>query len=82
MDKLTITFEYAGDTVEIEVPPQQQIEGAWHRALAHFTIRPEDANNLGLFLNGNEVSRNQSFEAAGIPEGAMLRIRPPVQRNG
>ena len=82
MNKLTIKFEYAGDTFDIEVPPEQRIEGAWHKALAQFSIRPEDANNLGLFRDGNEISRDQSFAAAGIPDGATLRIRPRVQRNG
>lgn len=82
MSKLTITFEYAGDTLEDEVPPAQRIEAAWHRALTHFGIRPEDASNLGLFREGNEVSRDQSFEQAGIPDGTTLRIRPRVQRNG
>ncbi|MDP8928033.1 MAG: hypothetical protein M3O70_05485 [Actinomycetota bacterium] len=82
MSKLTITFEYAGVAFQVEVPPDQRIEGAWHQALAHFEIRPEDAANLGLFRDGNEVSREQSFEHAGIPDVATLRIRPRVQRNG
>lgn len=82
MSKLTITYEYAGDTFEDEAPADQRIEGGWHRALAHFGIRPQDASNLGLFRAGNEVSRDQSFEQAGVPDGTTLRIRPRVQRNG
>lgn len=82
MSKLTITFEYAGDTLEDKVPPDQRIEAAWRRALAHFGIRPQDASNLGLFQDGNEISTDQSFERAGIPDGTTLRIRPRVQRNG
>lgn len=79
---ITVTFEYAGDTVALELPPSQRIEGAWHRALAHFGIQPQDAENLALFQDGNEISREQSFEDAGITDGATLRIRPRVQRNG
>lgn len=82
MDKFTITFEYAGDTVELEVPPDQRIEGSWQRALAHFGIKPADAANLGLFHGGTEIGRGQSFADAGVSDGAHLRIRPRVQRNG
>lgn len=82
MDKITLTYEYAGETFEVDVPPSQQIEGSWHRALAHFGIKPADASNLGLFNEGQEVNRNQSFSAAGIGDGSLLRIRPRVQRNG
>lgn len=79
---ITITFEYAGDTVSLELPPAQRIEGAWNRVLAHFGIRPQDAANLALFQEGNEINRDQSFEDAGVADGATLRIRPRVQRNG
>lgn len=82
--KLDVKFEYNGQTYPLEVPPDQQIEGAWHRALTHFGIRPEDAQsqNLGLFLDGNVIDRNQSFEAAGVQSGALLRIQPIVARTG
>ena len=82
MDKSKVTFEYAGDTFVVEVPPQQRIEGSWHRALANFGIQPSDAANLGLFRDGQEISREQSFEQAGVADGNTLRIRPRVQRNG
>lgn len=82
--KLDVTFEYNGQTFPVDVPPDQQIEGAWHRALAHFGIRPEDAQsqNLGLLLDGNPIERSQSFEAAGVQSGALLRIQPIVARTG
>jgi hypothetical protein len=80
--RLQIEFEYNGLMFPLDMPAQEQIEGAWHRALAHFDIRPEDAGNLGLFLDGNPVERAQSFEQAGVPSGATLRIQPIVQRNG
>ncbi len=79
---ITVTFEYAGDTVSLELPRTQRVEGAWHRVLAHFGIQPDDAANLALFHDGNEINRDQSFEKAGVPDGATLRIRPRVQRNG
>lgn len=82
MSRLTLIFEYAGDTFKVEVPPSQRIEGAWHEALAHFRISRGDTRNLGLFRDGTEVSRRQSFEEARIPDHATLRIRPRVQRNG
>jgi hypothetical protein len=81
-DKIKVTFEYAGDTFPVEVPSQQHIEGAWHRALTKFGIQPADASNLALFRDGQEVSRDQSFEQAGVVDGDTLRIRPRVQRNG
>ncbi len=82
--KLDVKFEYNGQIFPVEVPPEQQIEGAWHRALAHFGIRPEDAQsqNLGLFIDGNVIDRTQSFEAAGVQSGALLRIQPVVARTG
>ena len=82
MDKIKVTFEYAGDVLALEVPPEQHIEGPWHRALAKFGIQPADAANLGLFRDGQELLLQQSFEQAGITDGATLRIRPRVQRNG
>lgn len=81
-DKIKVTFEYAGDTFPVEVPSSQQVEGAWHRALAKFGIQPADAANLGMFRNGQEIPRDQSFEQAGVLDGDTLRIRPRVQRNG
>lgn len=80
--RIGVTFEYNGQTFPVKVTPRQRIEGAWRRALAHFGIRPEDAQNLGLFLDGNLLDRNQSFQAAGVSEGALLRIQPLVQRTG
>lgn len=82
VDKIKVTFEYAGDVFALEVPQQQHIEGSWHRALANFGIQPSDASNLGLFRDGQEISREQSFEQAGVADGTTLRIRPRVQRNG
>jgi len=80
--KLTITFAYNGETHVDEVPPDQRIEGVWHKVLAHFGIRPEDAAALGLFKDGSELSRDQSFEQAGVADGATLHIRPRQQRAG
>lgn len=82
--KLEVTVEYNGQIFPMEVPPREHIEGAWRRALAHFGILPEDSQsqNLGLFLDGNVVERNQNFEAAGIQSGALLRIQPVVARTG
>lgn len=81
---LQVQFEYNGDLFPDKVNPKQPIESGWHRALAHFGIRPGDAQsqNLGLFRDGNEVDRNQTFEGAGIPENTTLRISPRVQRAG
>jgi hypothetical protein len=79
-----VQFEYNGDLFQNKANPKQPIESAWRRALAHFGIRPGDvqSQNLGLFHDGNEVDRNQTFEQAGIPENAVLRIMPRVQRAG
>jgi hypothetical protein len=79
-----VTFEYNGDLFPDKVNPKQPIDSAWHRALAHFGIRPGDAQsqNLVLFRDGNEVDRNQTFEQAGIQEGTVLRISPRVQSAG
>lgn len=81
-DRFEVIFEYNGQPFSIEVEGNQQIEGAWHRALAHFEIRPQDAENLGLFKDGNQIDRNQSFKDAGIQPGERLRIQPIVQRTG
>jgi hypothetical protein len=79
-----VTFEYNGQPFEVRVTPKQKIEAAWHRALANFGISPGDAQSqdLVLFRDGNEVDRNQTFEGAGIPAEAVLRISPRVQRAG
>lgn len=79
-----VQFEYNGELFPDKINLKQPIDSAWHRALAHFGIRPGDAQtqNLGLFRDGNEVDRNQSFEQAGVPEDAVLRISPRVQRAG
>jgi hypothetical protein len=79
-----VQFEYNGELFPDKVKPQHKIGPAWDKALRHFGIRPEDAasQNLGLFREGNEVDRNQTFDQAGIKEDATLRISPRVQRAG
>lgn len=79
-----VQFEYNGQLVPDKVKAQHKIDPAWNKALRHFGIRPEDATSqdLGLFRDGNEVDRNQTFEQAGIKENAILRISPRVQRAG
>lgn len=80
--RITITWEYNGNTRDEQVNPEQRIRGSWQEALAGFGIGPNEGNRLGLFVNGNEVSLDQSFEAAGIQEGTILRIGPRQQRSG
>ena len=79
-----VNFEYNGDLFPDKVNPKQKIEPAWRRALAHFGIRPGDAEsqNLALFRDGNEIDKSQTFDDAGIPADAVLRISPRVQRAG
>lgn len=79
-----VTFEYNADLFPEKVNPKQKIEAAWHKALAHFGIKPGDAEgqNLVLYRDGNEVDRNQTFEQAGIQANTVLRISPRVQRAG
>lgn len=80
--RITITWEYNGSTHDEEVNPKQRIRGGWQKALAKFGISPEDGSRLRLFVNGNEISLDQSFETPGIQEGALLRIAPSQQRSG
>ena len=81
---LRVQFEYNGDLFPDKVNPKQRIDSAWHRALAHFGIRPGDAQsqNLGLFRDGNEVDRSQNFEQAGSQGESILLISPRVKRAG
>lgn len=80
--KFQVQFEYNGDLFPRKVTSKQKIEAAWRRALAHFGIRPGDAQELALFRDGNEIDRTRTFGEAGIVADSVLRISPRVQRAG
>jgi hypothetical protein len=81
VDAPAVVINYGGDEKSFEYDPSETVERLIARAIErfHLTSRP---HQLGLFLDGAELPRDQTLEHAHVKPHAHLVLKQIVVEGG
>jgi hypothetical protein len=81
VEKRTVGVNYGGDVKQFDYEPSETVEHLITVAIARFGLTSQP-HQLGLFLDGNELPRASTLEAAGVRPHADLVLKQIVVEGG
>jgi hypothetical protein len=81
VDAPTVVINYGGDEKPFEYDPRETVERLIARAIERFHLTAQP-HQLGLFLDGAELPRDQTLEHAHVKPDVHLLLKQIVVEGG